>query len=322
VVITRIAAITAALLLVASLEAVGQPAGKGWRIGVLGYDGTAQPELREGLDSLGYVDGQNTTILFRNAEGRSERLPGLAADLVRLKVDIIVAIGTAPSRAAKEATATIPIVMAPADDPVGTGLVVSLARPGGNITGLSVLSWDADAKRVQLLREVVPNLVRVAVLWNPTNPGHRQALKQLEEPTRSIRIELYPTTAPGADELEKAFSRMVQGRVGAVVVLGDALFYAQRAKILQLAARNSLPAMYFRREFVEAGGLLSYGTGVPELRKRAAYFVDKILKGAKPGDLPVEQPTKFELVINLRTAKSLGLTILLSLLSRADEVIQ
>ena len=314
-------AITAALCLVA-FQAVGLAPAKAWRIGVLGHDATGSSDVRDGLRPLGYVEGENLTLLVRMAEGSSERLSALATELVKLNVDVIVAIGTAASRAAKEATGTIPIIMAPADDPVRAGLVASLARPAGNVTGLSVLSWEADAKRVQLLREVIPNLARVAVLWNPANPGHRLVLKDAEGPARSVGVELHPVPARAPGELERAFARMVEAHVGAVVVLGDAMTSGQRAKIVELSARNKLPGIYFRREFVEAGGLLSYGTDVPELRRRAAYFVDKVLKGSKPADLPVEQPTKFELVINLQAAKALGLTIHQQLLSRADEVIR
>ncbi len=311
-------------ILVAPSAAEAQQPARVPRVGVLAYG--AGPEVvdrfREGLRQLGYVEGQNIAIEIRNAEGKSERLPGLATDLVRLKVDIIVSQGSTATRAAKEATATIPIVMAPGDDPVRMGFVASFARPGGNITGVSTLSGEAGAKRLQLLKETVPKLTRVAVLSVPVNPGHRPALKEIEVPARSLGVQLRLAEARDPDELDRAFAGMANARVGAVLVLGDSVFYSQRRRIVDLAARSGLPAMYFRKEFVEAGGLMSYATNVADVERRAAYYVDKILKGAKPADLPVEQPTRFELVVNMKTAKALGLTFPQSILVRADQVIQ
>ncbi len=318
-----IAALALALL-AGPLAADAQPLAKVPRIGVLALG--AGPEVierfREGLRQLGYVEGQNIAIELRDAEGKSERLSGLATDLVRLKVDIIVSQGSTATRAAREATATIPIVMAPGDDPVASGLVASLARPGGNITGVPTLSGEVGAKRLQLLKETVPRVTRVAVLWTSVNPGHRPALKEIEVPARSLGVQLRLAEARDPDELDRAFSGMAKAHVGAVLVLGDSMFYSQRRRIVDLAARNRLPAMYFRKEFVEAGGLMAYATNVAELDRRAAYYVDKILKGAKPADLPVEQPMRFELVINMKTAKALGITFPPSILVRADQVIQ
>jgi putative ABC transport system substrate-binding protein len=317
------ATVASSVLLIAPRVSEAQSSGKMWRIGVLQHDTPAMPDaLHEGLRQLGYAEGRNVSIQVRDAEGRGERLSGLATELVRLNVDIIAARGTAASRAAKEATSTIPIVMAPADDPVGTGLVASLSRPGGNVTGVSVLSWEADAKRMQLLREMIPRLVRVAVLWTPVNPGHRRALKELEAPARSLGVQLRPMAVREPADLDAVFSRMVAEHVEAVTVLGDQMLSSQRRRIIDLAATHRLPATYFRMEFVEAGGLMSYGTSINELLRRAALLVDKILRGARPGDLPIEQPTKFELAINRVTARTLGLTIPPSLLLQADQVIE
>jgi putative ABC transport system substrate-binding protein len=317
------ATVASSVLLIAPRVSEAQSSGKMWRIGVLQHDTPAMPDaLHEGLRQLGYAEGRNVSIQVRDAEGRGERLSGLATELVRLNVDIIAARGTAASRAAKEATSTIPIVMAPADDPVGTGLVASLSRPGGNITGVSVLSWEADAKRMQLLREMIPRLVRVAVLWTPVNPGHRRALKELEAPALSLGVQLRPMAGREPADLDAVFSRMVAEHVEAVTVLGDQMLSSQRRRIIDLAATHRLPATYFRMEFVEAGGLMSHGTNINELLRRAALLVDKILRGARPGDLPIEQPTKFELAINRVTARTLGLTIPPSLLLQADQVIE
>ncbi len=321
----KVSVLTFALgILVAPSAAEAQPPAKVPRVGVLAYG--AGPEvidrLREGLRQLGYIEGQNIALELRDAEGKSERLPGLATDLVRLKVDVIVSQGGPATRAAKEATATIPIVMAPGGDPVQEGLVASLARPGGNITGLTALSPELGGKRLELLKEAVPKVTRVAVLWNPVNPGHRPALKEIEVPARSLGVQLRLAEARDPDELDRAFAGMANARVGAVLVLGDSMFYSQRRRIVDLAATSGLPAMYFRKEFVEAGGLMSYATNVADVDRRAAYYVDKILKGAKPADLPVEQPMRFELVINMKTAKALRLTFPPSIMVRADQVIQ
>jgi putative ABC transport system substrate-binding protein len=242
--------------------------------------------------------------------------------VVQRWVDVIVARGPAAARAAKNATGTIPIVMAPSDDPVRTGLITSLARPGGNVTGVSVLSWETEPKRLQLLKEVVPRLARAGILWTPGNPGHSLTLKEIEAPARSLGLQLHPVAVRTPDELTGAFRNMVAAHVGGAIVLGDSMLFSQRERIIDLASRHRLPVMYFRRDFAEVGGLMSYGTEVNELVRRAAYFVDRILKGTTPADLPVEQPTKFELVINLKTAKALGLTIPQSVLGQADHVIK
>jgi putative tryptophan/tyrosine transport system substrate-binding protein len=278
--------------------------------------------FRQGLSELGYVEGQNIAIEYRFAEGRPERLPALAAELVGLKVDVIVTEGPPAPEAAKQATNTIPIVFAVAGDPVAQGLVASLARPGGNITGLANLAPEVVGKQLELLREVVPKISRVAVLQNPSNPAHPFVLRQAEGAARLLGVQLQILEARTPTEIDAAFAAMRSQRAGGVLVLRDSLFLAQRAQIAALAAKSRLPAMYGLREHVEAGGLMAYGANVPLMYRRAATYVDKILKGAKPGDLPVEQPTKFELVINLKTAKALGLTIPPSVLGRADEVIQ
>lgn len=309
--------------LIAAIDVDAQLPAKTWRIGVLEYDASPTlDQLRAGRRQLGYVESQSIMFELRDAEGRSERLPRLAADLVQLRVDVIVARGTAAARAAKNATGTIPIVMAPSDDPVRTGLITSLARPGGNVTGVSVLSWETEPKRLQLLKEVVPRLARAGILWTPGNPGHSLTLKEIEAPARSLGLQLHPVAVRTPDELTGAFRNMVAAHVGGAIVLGDSMLFSQRERIIDLASRHRLPVMYFRRDFAEVGGLMSYGTEVNELVRRAAYFVDRILKGTTPADLPVEQPTKFELVINLKTAKALGLTIPQSVLGQADHVIK
>ena len=278
--------------------------------------------FRQRLRELGYVDGQNIAFEVRSAEGRAERLPDLAADLVRLKVDVIVAGGTPAPLAAKRATTAIPIVMASAGDPVGSGLVASLARPGGNVTGLSLLVPELGGKRLQLLKEVVPGVSRVAVLWNAANPYPVLVWRQTEAAARALGVHLQSLDVRGPDDLEGAFAAATRGRAGALITVEDPLTFGQRKRIVDFAARARLPAMYGFREFVDAGGLMSYAASLADLSRRAATYVDKILKGAKPADLPVEQPTKFELVINLKTAKALGLTIPPSVLIRADQVIQ
>jgi putative ABC transport system substrate-binding protein len=319
---------TGAVLLAAPLAAEAQPVRKLPRVGLLSpgssSDPLVQPYLdvfRRGLRDLGYVEGQSIIIEYRWAEGQYERLPDLATELIRLKVDVIVAVAVAV-RAAKQATQTIPIVMASADDPVATGLVASLARPGGNITGLSIIAHDLVGKQLQLLRDVVPNVSPVAVLWNPANRSHGPQLREAETAAQALGVQLYPLEAQGPGEIDRAFATMTRERVGALLVLLDSMRLFQRERIADLAAKNRLPALYGLRWHVEAGGLMSYGANQLVQTRRVASYVDKILKGAKPGDLPIEQPTKFELVINLKTAKALGLTILPALLGRADEVIQ
>ena len=279
--------------------------------------------FRQGLRDLGYVEGQNIAIEYRWAEGRFERLPDLAAELVRLKVDVIVSVVTQASLAAKNATRTIPIVMVAAGDPLGSGLVASLARPGGNVTGPSSMLAELAGKELELLKETVPNVSRVAVLWNPANAvWQAQMLRATEVAARALGLQLQLLEARGPDELEGAFAAMTRERASALLVQVDVIFALHARRIADLAAKRRLPAMYGSREHVEAGGLISYAPNVPDVFRRAATYVDKILKGAKPADLPVEQPTKFELVINLKTAKALGLTIPQAVLIRADEVIR
>ena len=268
------------------------------------------------------MEGQNVVIEGRYSEGRAERLPELAAALVRLKVDVIVAGATPPVHAAQAATASIPIVMPNHSDPVGSGLVASLARPGGNITGLSIINPELTGKRLELLRQIVPGASRVAVLWNPTSEVHPRMVKEAETAAAALGLQLRRAQARGHEDYEGAFSAIVGSRAEAVLVLGDLTFWIHRGRLAELAAKHRLPAMFAQREHVEAGGLISYGPDLRDNYRRAALYVDKILKGAKPTDLPVEQPTKFELIINLKTVKALGLKIPPPVLMRADEVIE
>jgi putative ABC transport system substrate-binding protein len=302
-----------------------QPAGKVWRIGVLLslYPADAEPPraLRQGLAMLGYIEGQNLTIEWRYAEGHDDRLPSLAAELVGLKVDVLVADITLAVRAAMRATSTVPIVMAVSADAVGGGLVASLARPGGNVTGLSVLLAETSVKRLELLKEAVPRVSRVAVLWDPATPFHASMLKEIERAAPSLRLQPIPIPVKARDDLGNALSEILRARA-------DSLFVSQgmspiaRRQLIDFATRQRLPSMFHFREYVPAGGLMSYAPNFSEMFRQAAGYVDKILKGAKPADLPVEQPTKFELAVNLKTAKALRLTISKSVLGRADEVIQ
>jgi putative ABC transport system substrate-binding protein len=278
--------------------------------------------FRQGLRELGYVEGQNIAIEPRWAEGKYDQYSALAADLVRLKVDVIVAVGGRATQDAQQATRTIPIVMSVVIDPLGSGLVASLARPGGNVTGLTIMASDLVGKQFEVLKEVVPKVSRVALLWNPANPGSAPQLREAEAAARALGVRLQTLEARVPQEIDSAFAAMTRERAGALVVLGDAIFVNQRRQIAELAMKKRLPAISFAREHAEAGGLMAYGANFLDLERRAATFVDKILKGAKPADLPIEQPSKFELVINLKTAKTLGLTIPRSLLQRADEVIQ
>jgi putative tryptophan/tyrosine transport system substrate-binding protein len=278
--------------------------------------------FRQGLRELGYVEGKNIVIEWRHAEGKLGRLSELAAELVRLKVEMIVTAGPVPTRAAKAATSTIPIVMTQDPDPVGNGFVASLARPGGNITGLSTLAPEISGKQVELLKEIVPRLSRVAVFGTSTIPGYAQRLKETELAAGAFGVQLQYLDILGPKDIESAFRAASKGRADAVLALGSPVFILQRIQIADLAVKSRLPAIYDRREFVEDGGLISYATSFTDLSHRAATYVDKILKGAKPGDLPVQQPTKFELVINLKTAKQIGLTIPPSVLARADRVIK
>ncbi len=303
-----------------------QPA-KVYRIGYL-TAGPISPRthlveaFRQGLGELGYVEGQNFALVIRSAEQGPEQLPDRAAELVRLSVDVIVAITTPAVQAAQQATRKIPIVMVSVADPVATGFVASLARPGGNITGLSILSAELSGKRLQLLKEVVPRVSRVAVLWNPTNPSNVLQIGETKVAAQALGVQLQPFEVRGPHDFESAFQAATRGRAGALIALDDPLFYGERTRIVGLAAKTRLPAMYGLTGFAEAGGLMTYGANNPDLHRRAATYVDKILKAAKPADLPVEQPTRFELVVNMKTAKALGLTFPPSILIRADQVIQ
>ena len=278
--------------------------------------------FRQGLRELGYMEEKNIVIEWRFAEGKADRLTGFAAELVRLKVDVIVSGGSTATRAAKEATSTIPIVMSQDNDPVGNGFVTSLARPGGNVTGLAALRSELSGKRLELLKEIVPKLSRVAVLGSSTNPGNAQSLKEVELAAGAIGVQLQYVDVRGPKDIETAFKEVSKGRADAVLVLAGPVFNSPRSQVVALAVKSRLPAIYDRRDFGEVGGLISYGTSVVDLDHRAATYVDKILKGAKPADLPVEQPTKFELIINLKAAKQIGLTIPPNVLARADKVIK
>jgi ABC-type uncharacterized transport system substrate-binding protein len=268
------------------------------------------------------VERKNILIEYRYAEGKLDRLPELAAELVRLKVDVMVLAGSAAIRPAKEATNTIPIVMANDADPVGSGVIASLARPGGNITGLSNLAPEISGKRLELLKEIVPTFSRVAVFGNSTNPGTAQALKEMEVAAGVFKVQLQYLDVPSPKDIETAFREARKGRADGVLVLQGGVFNLQRKQITALAVKSRLPAIYHAPEYVEDGGLMSYGVTVTDLYRRAATYVDKILKGAKPADLPVEQPKKFELIINLNAAKQIGLTIPPNVLARADKVIK
>src|SRR5437016_6541514 len=295
------------------------------RIGVLESTSSSANQreaLIAGLRELGYVEGKNMIIEDRWAEGNYERLPGLAAELVQMKVDVIVAGATPAIQAAQRATSTIPIVMVRVGDPVGSGFVASLARPGGNITGLSNSSVDVSSKYLELLRAAVPRLSRVTVLVNPANPIHPDFLKRLQATEKTNSVTISPVEASTASQIEAAFAAITRERAGAVIVLPDPFFASQARRIAGLAAQPRLPTMFWTRGPVESGALMSYGQNNEEHYYRAATYIDKILKGAKPGDLPVEQPTKIELVINLKTVKAIGLTIPQQLLLQADEVIE
>jgi putative ABC transport system substrate-binding protein len=278
--------------------------------------------FRQGLRELGYVEGKNIVIEWRFAEGKLDRLPALAAELVRLKVDVIVTGGPTATRPAKEATSTIPIVMTFDSDPVGNGFVASLARPGGNITGLSTLAPELGGKQLELLKEIVSKLSRVAVLGTSTQPGNEQVLKEIELAAGALKVKLQYLDVLGSKDIETAFRAATKGRADALLVLISPVLVSERTQVLDLAVKSRLPAIYFRSDFVEAGGLMSYSTSQNDLDRRAATYVDKILKGAKPADLPVERPMKFELVINLKTVKQIGLTIPQWVLMRADRVIK
>jgi len=315
-------------ILATSLVVEAQQAGKVYRIGYLGFTPTT-PETAhlwqafiDGLREHGYVEGHNIIIERRYLEGRAERSSALAAELVQLRVDVLVALAAPGTRAAKEATSTIPVVSVAVQDPVGLGFVQSLARPGGNVTGPTLTAGLAIAgKQLELLEETVPKISHVAVLWNPANLMHPQVLRETEVAARELRLQLQPLGVGGPDELDSAFAAIIQRHAGALLVLADPMFFAQRTRLADFAAKNRLPALYGLRGHVEAGGLMAYGASIPDLFRRAAGYVDKLLKGANPAELPMEQPTKFDLVVNLRTARALGLTIPQSILVRADRVI-
>jgi putative ABC transport system substrate-binding protein len=274
------------------------------------------------LRELGWVEGQTIAIEYRWAEERTERLADLATQLVNLKVDVIVAATTPAIQAAKQSTGTIPIVMSVAVDPLATGFVASLARPEGNITGLSMMATDLVGKQLELLKELVPKISRVALLWNPANPSNAPQLRHAQDAARALGVRLQPLEARGPNEIDSAFAAMTRERAGTVIVLADTMLVAHRTRIADLAAKSRLPAVYGLTDHAEVGGLMAYGLNIADLYRRAATYVDKILKGAKPADLPVEQPMKFEFVINLKTAKQIGLTIPPNVLARADKVIK
>ena len=313
----------------APLAAEAQQASRMARVGYLATSGTGSPHLREafrqGLRDLGYVEGRSVVLEIRDAEGKPERFPAFAAELVALKVDVIVTTSTTGTLAAKQATETIPIVFAVASDPVPDGLVASLARPGGNVTGLSLLLPDLVGKCLEQLKRAVPGVSRVAVLWQPGGRGERtdrDMVKAAEVAARALGVSVQVVEARDPADFDRAFSDMTKARADALTVLTSATLIGHRNRIVDLAAKNRLPAVYPWKEAVDAGGLMSYGPDLADNYRRSATYVDKILKGAKPGDLPVEQPTKFELVINLKTAKMLGITVPQPVLLSADRVIE
>ena len=315
------------MLLTFSLSAEAQQPTKIPRIGYVGAGslktaGHHAEAFVQGLRELGYVDGQNIVIEYRWAEGKLERLPGFVAEFVQAKVEVIISSATPAIRVAKEQTSTIPIVMAGVTDPVGVGFVASLARPGGNITGLTHLSPDLSGKRLELLKEVLPRLLRVGVLWNPNQPGQPTAFKDTQVAAQALKVALLSMEARNQKEIEKVLSGVGKERPQALFELPDPLVFLNRGLIVEFAAKHRLPAMYSFREYVDAGGLMSYGTSFSDLFRRAATYVDKILKGRSPADLPVEQPMKFEFIVNLKAAKQIGLTIPPNVLVRADRVIR
>jgi putative ABC transport system substrate-binding protein len=309
------------------LAAGAQQTGKLPRIGFLG-NSTAALEtnlvgpFREGLRDLGYVEGRNVLIEYRWAEGKYERFPALTAELIAQKVDVIITAGTPATLAVKKATTFVPLVMIAVGDPVGTGIVPSLSQPGGNITGLTSISTEMDAKRLELLREVIPSVSHIAVLWNAASPLQVLAEKQVHAAAQGLRMRVLSLGVRTEEEIQNAFAVMVRERPDALLVLADRLLLHHRARIMDFASRQRLPGVYAYRELVEAGGLMSFGPSYADMHRRAAYFVDRLLKGTKPADLPVERPATFDLVINLKAAKALGLTFPQSVLLRATEVIQ
>ena len=320
--------LVAAMLLAVEVTVEAQQPKKVPRIGYL--SATSGPinagrfeAFRQGLRELGYVEGKNIFVEWRFAEGKLDRLPALAAELVRLKVDVIVTTGRIPTRAAKEATSTIPIVMTQDSDPVANGFVASLARPGGNITGLSTLAPELSGKRLELLKEIIPKLSRVAVFGTSTTPGNAQILREVELAAGAFEVKLQYLDVLSPKDIETAFRAAAKGRAEAVLImLAGAIALPHRAEIVDLAEKSRLPAIHLSSLYVDAGGLMSYSANLTDLDRRAATYVDKILKGAKPADLPVQQPMKFEFVVNLKTAKQIGLTIPANVLARADKVIR
>jgi len=323
----------AVLALLASIRSFGlsstaaaqQPASPR-RIGVLLVSFSPESKeaqaFRQGLKDAGYVEGRDVVVEWRYANGDYARVPELVAELVQRKVDVIVVQSTPAAQAVKRATSTIPIVVASVADPVGSGFVANLAHPGGNVTGLSLMATELSAKRLQLLKETIPRLTRVAVLWNPSTRWHPKAIEDLKAVAPTLSIELSVVGAGTPEEIAPAFSAVSRAHAQALYVLEDAFFFTHRTTLFKLASKARLPTMYGLRQYVDAGGLMSYGANYGDLFRRSAAYVDQILKGAKPGDLPIEQPSKFELVVNLKTAKSLGITIPESILLRADEVIR
>ena len=319
----------AIVLAFAAVPPAAEPSGSGrvHRLGILWpySSSVASPfsdALRQGLREIGYVEGQNLVVEERWADGRLDRLPLLAAELARRKVDVIVAASTAAVQAARQEARTIPIVMTLISDPVESGFAASLGRPGGNVTGLSLMHPELSGKRVALLKEVNPRITRVAAFWSASTPSYPIVLRGTEGAARSLGMHIQPVEVRGPGGLDSAFAAISREHVTGLVVLPDPMFRNQHKRIIELAAHQRLPTMYWSRELVDAGGLMSYGASIPDIHRRAAVFVDKILKGAKPGELPVEQPTKFELVINLKTARGLGLALSQSLLQQADQVVE
>ncbi len=315
-------------LLAAPLAAEAQQTAKVYRIGLLDYSAPDPARqawwvaFRQQMRQLGYVEGQNVSFEPRWAQGDDDRLPKLAAELVGLKVDLIVTGGTNAAIAAKRATSTIPIVTATGADPVAVGVAASLGQPGSNLTGMTTISSDLAGKRLEILRIVAPRASRIAILWDERNPGSRLAVDGTEAAAKTAGLTIHSVPVRSPARLEAAFATVVRDRAGALIIVQGPMFFSHRKRLAELAVKHRLPTVIGSREYVEAGGLAGYGTDEPDLFRRAATFVDKILKGAKPADLPMEQPTKFELVINLKTAKALGLTIPPSLLQRADRVIE
>src|SRR5690349_16902895 len=312
---------------VGGVEAQAQQSAKISRIAFLGGSTASALSKRleaflQGLHELGYIEGQNIIIEYRYADGHPERLPALASRLVRGKIDMILTGGPFSTHAATDATNKIPIVMAFDNDPIGNGFVASLARPGGNVTGLSTEYPEISGKQLELLKEIFPRLTRVAVLGNFTEPGNAQALKEAQRAADAFGVKLQYFDVREPEDIETSFKAASKGQMDAAVVLAGAIFFSQRPRLAMLAVKHRVPAVYQASEYVDAGGLMTYGVSINDLFRRAAYYVDKILKGAKPADLPIEQPTKFDLVINLKTAKALGLTIPPSVLGRADQLIE